>query len=58
VRIVVAMDPAQTQTIRSICGPSTQVVALQHLEPCLPLARARNAGARHALAAGGELLGS
>jgi GT2 family glycosyltransferase len=56
VRIVVAMDPAQTEVIRSICGPSTQVVALQHLEPCLPLARARNTGARHALAAGAELL--
>jgi GT2 family glycosyltransferase len=56
VRVVVAMDPAQTQAIRSICGRSTQVVALQRLEPRLPLARARNAGARHALAAGAELL--
>jgi GT2 family glycosyltransferase len=56
VRVVVAMDPAQTQAIRSICGQTTQVVALEHLEPCLPLARARNAGARQALAAGAELL--
>lgn len=56
VRVVVAMDPAQAGDIRSICGPATEVVALEDPEPCLPLARARNTGARHALAAGAALL--
>ena len=56
VRIVVAMHAAETQSCRTLCGATDEVIALAGRGSGLPLARARNAGAQRALARGAERL--
>ena len=56
VRVVVAMRAAEAQSYRRLCGGTAEVVALPGRGSCLPLARARNAGAQRALARGAERL--
>jgi hypothetical protein len=54
-RVVVAMDAAEAR-YRALCGSTAEVVTLPRRGAGLPLARARNAGARRALTRGAELL--
>ena len=56
VRVVVAMDAAEAQRFRALSGGAAEVVALPGRGRDLPLARARNAGAEHALTRGAEQL--
>ena len=50
------MRAAEAQSYRRLCGGTAEVVALPGRGSCLPLARARNAGAQRALARGAERL--
>ncbi len=52
--VVVAMGEGEAERCRGLVG--SDVIAVEARPDGLPLARARNAGARHALAAGAELL--
>ena len=52
--VVVAMGEGEAERCRRLVG--SDVIAVEARPDGLPLARARNAGARHALAAGAELL--
>jgi GT2 family glycosyltransferase len=55
VRVVVAMRAAEAPGYRELCGGAAEVLPLPGGSD-LPLARARNAGARHAIAGGAECL--
>ncbi len=54
--VVVAMGGGEARRCRAACGEAAEVVAVERPAAGLPLARARNAGAEHALAGGAELL--
>lgn len=53
--VVVGMGAGEAQRLRALV-PGADVIGVDGTPDGLPLARARNAGARHALAAGAELL--
>ncbi|MDO8188525.1 galactosyltransferase-related protein [Conexibacter sp. CPCC 205706] len=55
-RVVVAMRPGDLPAYRRVCGPAARLVEADGRDGPLPLAAARNAGAREALRAGAELL--
>jgi len=54
--VVVAMGAREGERCRRLVGDTSDVIAIETHPDGLPLARARNAGARHALDAGAELL--
>jgi GT2 family glycosyltransferase len=54
--VVVAMGASEAAPCRRLVGDTSDVIAVETLPEGLPLARARNAGARRALDAGAELL--
>jgi GT2 family glycosyltransferase len=54
--VVVAMGGGEVEPCRRLVGDTSDVIAVETQPEGLPLARARNAGAEHALDAGGELL--
>jgi GT2 family glycosyltransferase len=54
--VVVAMGEDEAQECRRLVGDESDVIAVETQPEGLPLAGARNAGARRALDAGGELL--
>jgi hypothetical protein len=56
IRVVVAMNAAEAECYRALCGSTAEVLALPGRCMGLPLARARNAGAQHALSRGAERL--
>ena len=54
--VVVAMGEREAEHCRRLVGDTSDVIAVETQPQGLPLARARNAGARRALDAGAELL--
>jgi GT2 family glycosyltransferase len=54
--VVVAMGQSEAEQCRRLVGDTSDVIAIETQPDGLPLARARNAGARRALDAGAELL--
>lgn len=54
--VVVAMGESEAAHCRRLVGDTSDVIAVETQPQGLPLARARNAGARRALGAGAELL--
>ncbi|MDA0179846.1 galactosyltransferase-related protein [Solirubrobacter phytolaccae] len=54
--VVVAMGDGEAARCRALLGEASDVIGVDAEPDGLPLARARNAGAEHALAAGAELL--
>src|SRR3954471_2815158 len=54
--VVVAMGEREAEHCRRLVGDTSDVIAVETQPEGLPLARARNAGARRALDAGAELL--
>jgi GT2 family glycosyltransferase len=54
--VVVAMGAGEAAGCRAVCGGRSDVIAVERPAAELPLARARNAGAEHALAGGAQLL--
>jgi GT2 family glycosyltransferase len=54
--VVVAMGEHEAEHCRQLVGDTSDVIAVETQPEGLPLARARNAGARRALDAGAELL--
>ncbi len=55
-QVVVAMGEGEAARCRSLLGPGADVIGVASTVHGLPLARARNAGARHALDVGADLL--
>ena len=54
--VVVAMGAGEPAACRIACGAASDVIAVAHPPAGLPLARARNTGAQHALDHGAQLL--
>ena len=54
--VVVGMGDGEADRLRVLLGDGADVIGMAGTPHGLPLAQARNAGARHALAAGAELL--
>ena len=54
--VVVGMGDGEAERLRALLGDGADVIGVPGTPSGLPLAQARNAGARHALAAGAELL--
>jgi len=54
--VVVAMGKSEGEQCRHVLGDTSDVIAIENQPEGLPLARARNTGARHALDADAELL--